>query len=195
VNPTPREVLLFSGHMVDAPGRAKPRFPADKVPIALREIESLLDRLGADARDLALTQGAAGGDLLFAEACVKRAVRVQLLLPFAEDEFIRQSILPSADGESWRMRYLALKALLGDAPRVMADELGASPANMNAFERCNVWLLASALEYGQKEHEKVHLICLWDGGGGDGPGGTAHMVDEVERHGGQVSWLDTRKLW
>jgi hypothetical protein len=27
---TPRQVLLFSGHLVDAPDRAKPRFPASK---------------------------------------------------------------------------------------------------------------------------------------------------------------------
>jgi len=190
MHPAPRLVLLFSGHMVDAPGRATPRFPADKVPIAAREIESVLDRLGVDARDLALTQGAAGADLLFAEACMQRGVRLQLLLPLAEDEFIRRSILPSVDGESWRRRYLALKARLVDAPRVMADELGLLPPNMNAFERCNLWLLSSALA-----HDKVHLICLWDGGGGDGPGGTAHMVDEVKRCGGQVTWLDTRRLW
>jgi hypothetical protein len=187
-----RQVLLFSGHMVDAPGRAKPRFPADKVPIAAHEIDALLDRLDADPHDLALTQGAAGGDLLFAQACARRGVRVQLLLPLAEDEFIRQSILPSADGEGWRQRYLALKARLADAPRVMADELGGLPPGMNVFERGNLWLLDTAFADGDAP---VHLICLWDGGGGDGPGGTAHMVDEVRRRGGQVSWLDTRRLW
>jgi hypothetical protein len=26
----PRKVALFSGHMIDAPGREKPRFPPDK---------------------------------------------------------------------------------------------------------------------------------------------------------------------
>ncbi|WP_236101967.1 tetratricopeptide repeat-containing protein [Methylotetracoccus oryzae] len=30
----PRQVLLFSGHMLDAPARKEPRFPADKEPIA-----------------------------------------------------------------------------------------------------------------------------------------------------------------
>lgn len=189
---SPRQVLVFSGHMVDAPGRSRPRFPADKVPIAEREVEKVLDALHAGAGDVALTQGAAGGDLLFAEACVKRGVRVQLLLPLAEDEFIRQSILPSVDGEGWRQRYVALKARLTDPPRVLPNEQGASPAHTNPFERCNLWLLSSARAYG--EH-KVHLICLWDGGGGDGPGGTAHMVDEIKRSGGQVSWLDTRRLW
>lgn len=30
----PRNVVLFSGHMIDAPGRKTPRFPADVEPIA-----------------------------------------------------------------------------------------------------------------------------------------------------------------
>ena len=31
---SPRRVVLFSGHMIDAPGREKPRFPPDREPIA-----------------------------------------------------------------------------------------------------------------------------------------------------------------
>ena len=42
---------------------------------------------------------------------------------------------------------------------------------------------------------RVRFICLWNGGGGDSTGGTAHMVREVKRRTGQVSWLDTRQLW
>src|SRR5690606_8967289 len=34
----PRQILLFSGHMVDAPGRATPRFPASKAPVAAKAI-------------------------------------------------------------------------------------------------------------------------------------------------------------
>jgi len=33
---------------------------------------------------------------------------------------------------------------------------------------------------------KVTLIALWDGKEGDGPGGTKHMVDEIQRRGGEV---------
>jgi len=43
--------------------------------------------------------------------------------------------------------------------------------------------------------EKVQFICLWNGEGGDAPGGTAHMYQEVNEKTGQVHWLDTRKLW
>jgi len=42
--------------------------------------------------------------------------------------------------------------------------------------------------------DRVHFICLWNGGGGDGPGGTAHLYAEVQRRSGRVTWIDTRLL-
>jgi len=187
----PRQVFLFSGHMVDAPDRATPRFPADKEPIAAQTIAAALDQLGAGAGDLALTQGAAGGDLLFLEACLQRGVRCRQLLPFEEPKFIEESLLTSKDGERWRERYFAVKAQLKDAPRIMPAELGPLPKGASAFERCNLWLLYTALAWGV---DKVRFVCLWNGGGGDGPGGTAHMYNEVKRRTGRVSWIDTRQL-
>ncbi len=187
----PRQVLLFSGHMMDAPGREPPRFPAGKAPAAASGIAQALDKLGAGDGDLALCQAAAGGDLLFLEACHARGVRCRLLLPFEEPEFIEQSILPSQEGDRWRERYFALKAQLADAPRIMPDELGPLPKGMDAYERCNLWLLYTALGWGV---DKVRFVALWNGGGGDGPGGTKHMYDEVKRRTGRVTWIDTRTL-
>ena len=40
----------------------------------------------------------------------------------------------------------------------------------------------------------MQLIGLWNGEAGDGRGGTAHMMDEARRRGGQVTWIDTRRL-
>ncbi len=193
----PDKVFLFSGHMIDSPDRADPRFPDDKESIAAARIGEILDQLGAGPDDLAFAQGAAGGDILFAEACLARGVPFQMLLPLEEPDFIEASVLPSANGEAWRQRYLALRDKLTLPPRIMPDELGPLPRDregreMNAFERCNLWLLYSALAQGLN---RVRFICLWNGGGGDGPGGTAHMVREVKRRTGQVSWLDTRQLW
>jgi tetratricopeptide (TPR) repeat protein len=187
----PRQVFLFSGHMVDASDRASPRFPADKEPIAAQKIAAALDQLGAGAGDLALTQGAAGGDLLFLEACLQRGVRPMLLLPYEEPKFIEESLLTSTDGERWRERYFAVKAQLKDAPRIMPAELGPLPKGASAYERCNLWLLYTALAWGV---DKVRFVCLWNGGGGDGLGGTAHMYNEVKRRTGRVSWIDTRRL-
>jgi tetratricopeptide (TPR) repeat protein len=187
----PRQVFLFSGHMVDASDRASPRFPADKEPIAAQKIAASLDQLGAGAGDLALTQGAAGGDLLFLEACLQRGVRPMLLLPYEEPRFIEESVQTSQEGERWRERYFAVKAQLKDAPRIMPAELGPLPKGASAYERCNLWLLYTALAWGV---DKVRFVCLWNGGGGDGPGGTAHIYNEVKRRTGRVSWIDTRRL-
>jgi tetratricopeptide (TPR) repeat protein len=188
----PRQVFLFSGHMVDAPDRKTSRFPEDKEPIAAQKIAEALDKLGAGAEDLAFCQAAAGGDLLFLEACQQRGVRCQLLLPFPEPEFIERSIVPSAGGDKWRDRFYAVKARLQDPIRIMPDELGPLPKGVDPFERCNLWLLYSALACGI---DKVRFVALWNGGGGDGPGGTAHMYNEVKRRTGRVTWLDTRQLW
>ncbi|MGK2912998.1 MAG: TRAFs-binding domain-containing protein [Porticoccaceae bacterium] len=187
----PRQVLLFSGHLMDAPGRDPPRFSPEKEAAAASRIGQALDKLGAGAGDLAFSQAAAGGDLLFLEACQRRGVRCQILLPFAEPEFIDRSVVPAANGEQWRDRYFAIKSQLTDAPRIMPDELGPPPKGVNAYERCNLWLLHTALGWGV---DKVRFICLWNGGGGDGPGGTQHMYDEVKRRTGRVTWVDTRTL-
>ncbi len=187
----PRQVLLFSGHLIDAPDRPLPRFPAAKEAAAARRIAEELDRLGAGAPDLAFTQGAAGGDLLFAEACLARGVPLRLLLPLAEPQFIALSMLGCEGGAGWRARYLALKARLPEPPQVADEALGPLRPGEHAFERGNRWLLDTALAFGAA---RLRFITLWDGAGGDGPGGTRHMVEAVRRAHGEVRWIDTRTL-
>ena len=189
----PRQVFLFSGHMIDTPDRPVPRFPPAKESIAAQSIAAALDQLGAGPDDIALTQGACGGDLLFTEACQQRGVKVLWLQPFREPDFIEKSVV--CGHETWRNRYFAAKAKLAAPIRSAPEELGDPPPNSEpgyAYERCNLWLLYTALACGV---DKVRFVCLWNGGGGDGPGGTEHMYNEVKRRTGQVSWLDTRTLW
>ena len=187
----PRQVFLFSGHMIDAPGRQPSRFPSEKESVAAQKIAETLDKLGAGPEDVALTQGASGGDLLFTEACQQRGVKVQWLQPFDEPEFIQRSVICS--GEAWRDRYLKAKAALTITPcvRTAPAELGLPPKGVDPYERCNLWLFYTALSYGIS---KVQFVCLWDGGGGDGPGGTAHMYEEVKRRTGRVTWINSRSL-
>ena len=185
-----RRVFLFSGHLIDAPDRATPRFPADKEPVAAAAIGATLDSLGCGDADLGICGGACGGDLLFAEAVLARGARLLMLLPFDEQTFLGESV--DVAGPAWRQRFYAVKANPRTETRYAPDVLGPLPAGENAYERENRWLLDSALGSGA---DRVEFICLWNGGGGDGPGGTQHMVREVEQHGGRVHWLDTRTLW
>ena len=187
----PRQVILFTGHMVDAVDRAVPRFPVARVPAAARRIEAALDEIGAGSADLALTQGAAGADLLFAEACLARAVPLRLLLPLAESDFVARSLLPVEGGADWLARFRAVVARLSEAPREAPRVLGALGDGEDAFVRGNLWLLDTALAFGA---ERLRCICLWDGGGGDGAGGTRHLVDAVRAAGGEVIHIDARTL-
>jgi hypothetical protein len=61
----------------------------------------------------------------------------------------------------------------------------------DAFVRANLWLLESALAFGA---DRLVCICLWDGRGGDGPGGTRHLVDAVRAAGGRVVRIDSNLL-
>jgi hypothetical protein len=187
----PRQTILFTGHMVDAPDRPVPRFPATRVAAAARRIAAALDEIGAGPEDLALTQGAAGGDLLFAEACLARGVPLRLLLPLAESEFVAASLLPVVDGADWRSRFRAVVDRLDEAPREAPSALGPLPAGDDPYVRANLWLLDSALAFGA---DRLRCICLWDGGGGDGPGGTRHLVDAVRAAGGRVVRIDANSL-
>jgi hypothetical protein len=180
--------------MIDARNRERPRFPPDKEPIAAQAIASALDDAGAGPADVGITEGACGGDLLFAEALLERGARLELRLPFDEATFLRKSVTfekpPSPLPDRWLERFLRARSQANvlEMPQV----LGATAEGESAYERCNLWMLDEAFSAGA---DKVHFICLWDGGGGDGPGGTRHMVDAVRARGGEVRWLDVTKLW
>jgi hypothetical protein len=185
--PFPRKVVLFSGHMIDKPDRPTPRFPASKEKVAASEIGRTLDQIGAaGASDLAICGGACGGDLLFAEAAIARNLRLELYLPLPENEFLAQSVdFANAD---WHKRYLMAKATA--QLHITPNELG--PSNEDPFERNNLRMLDVATSFGA---EKLDFVCLWNGEGGDGPGGTQHLMQAVQSNGGNTYWLDTTKLW
>jgi tetratricopeptide (TPR) repeat protein len=186
----PRRVFLFSGHMIDAPGRPSPRFPTDREASAARAIEAKLDELGMGAEDLAICGGACGGDTLFAEAALRRGCRLTLYLQFAEPDFLQASV--AFAGESWVDRYFALKEHPRTRIRAQPDELGPPPKAINPYVRNNLWQLYTALAQGP---DKVRFVALWNGEGGSGHGGTQHMVETVRKHAGRVSILDTKQVF
>lgn len=185
----PRCVFLFSGHMIDAPGRKTPRFPAEKESAAAAAIGTTLNKMAAGPDDIGLCGGACGGDILFAEACLQRGLHVEIRIPFAEPVFLEKSV--TFAGETWHERYYVVKKNPLTTLFIMPQELGPTPENADPYERNNLWQLNLALSFGP---EKVRFICLWDGQGGDGPGGTKHMHDEVLKQAGRVFVIDTKTL-
>ncbi len=89
-----------------------------------------------------------------------------------------------------RIQYGSASSL--KPPWVLEDRLGPCPKGTSHHGRNNLWLLNSALSWG---FERLHFVCLWNGEGGDGPGGTEHMVQTVRRRSGRIFVLDTTQLW
>ncbi len=180
-------VVLFSGHMIDQPDRETERFPPDMAPLAQAEIAARLARLDVGGDDLAMCEGACGGDLLFAEAALARGMRVELRLPFDEARFLRESV--GFAGHAWLARYARVRS----DPRttVYCMPPGVAPPGCDAFEQANLWQLNAALAHGA---DQVWLLALWDGRSSGSPGGTDHLVQTVDRHAGQVIIIDAAAL-
>lgn len=189
-NFTPEQVLLFSGHMIDSPGRPQPRFPPEMEEEAKQKIQQVLEQLQANSQDLAISPGiACGGDILFLEACLERQMRIDVYLPFAPAEFVKQSV--SFAGDDWVERFYQIKNHPLVKIHLQPEELGLVPVGENPYERNNHWALKSSLIYGI---DRVRLIVLWNGEGGDGLGGTFDMVKQVRQLGGNVQHLNTTEF-
>jgi hypothetical protein len=187
-NDSPNNVVLFSGHMIDAPDRKTPRFPANKESAAAAAIAATLQDIGAGRGDLGICGGACGGDLLFAEACLASGMRLEIYIPLDEPEFLAASV--DFAGGNWHDRYFAAKAKA--TLHVAPEELGPPRKADDPYERNNQWMLKMAARFGG---ERMAFICLWNGEGGDGPGGTKHLMDEASGKTSRIYWLDTTKLW
>ena len=187
----PPQVILFAGHMIDKPDRAQPRFPPDREPVAAAAIERILgEQLNASPGDLALCSGANGGDLLFAEACLRRGLKLELRFPVEESRFVRDSV--AFAGGQWRDRFYTVKAHPNTKVYVMPEELGPTPARISSYSRVNLWQLYTAIAWG---NERLRFLCLWDGESVGGPGGTQHMFDAARSRTGRVYPIDTTKLF
>jgi hypothetical protein len=174
--------LLFTGHMIDAPGRKVERFPARAEARARAAIYEVVLGLRREAT-VGIAAGASGGDLLFHEVCAELGIPTRLCLALPVEEFIAKSVEPG--GADWVRRNRALVERLGPANvHVMGngDCLVEGPTE-NVWQRVNFWMVEQAVALAPERT----LIALWDGKGGDGPGGTEHFVKTAPGYGIRVA--------
>ena len=99
----PPMVMAFIGHMVDHPDRSTPRFPATIEP---QIKNAILNSLQSSNARIGYCSMACGGDIIFAECMEALGGEVNIFLPFAEVDFIQQSV--AFAGEEWVNRYKRL---------------------------------------------------------------------------------------
>jgi adenylate cyclase len=170
----PPRVAHFCGHMFAADPSAEARLRAEIGRVLEHE------RIG-----FAFGALACGADLLFAEAALERGVELHAVLPFAEEDFIAQSVRPG--GEPWVERYRACR---DSAASVIAA------SGMDYFGDAAQYGYGSRIAMGLARLRARHLgaeavqVAVWDGAESDGPAGTGADVAVWRRQGGRTIVLD-----
>jgi tetratricopeptide (TPR) repeat protein len=190
-------VLLFTGHRIDAPGRARPRFPGDREQTARTEIRRIAqeEHQLAGGNVIGVAGGASGGDILFHEVCHELGIPTALYLAIPPIQYQVSSVQDG--GALWVERFRALCDRV--RPRILQD---AEPLSVwlegrtdyTVWQRNNLWMLHNALALAGGAN--VTLIALWDGEAvGDGPGGTADMVARAVQRGAKKQHIETKALF
>lgn len=83
-------IAVFSGHMFDTSGRVTPRFPLEIRDQVTAEIGEFID---SNRVKIGYASAACGGDLIFCREMLNRGLEINIVLPFASDEFRRTSVV------------------------------------------------------------------------------------------------------
>lgn len=181
-------VVVFSGHMVDKPGRPVPRFPREIEPAVRDAI-----RAQVEAMDIkfAYASAACGSDILFLEAVADRGGEINIVLPYEEDRFKRDSItlIPGSD---WEARFDAL--LKRERARMIIASHGEVKAVGMANEYANQLLFGLAGIRASQMRTTLKAFAVWDGKPGDGMGGTQSSVVRWRAFGIEPTIIDINAL-
>ncbi len=171
-------VVVFSGHMIDKPGRTPPRFPPEREAAVREEIRAYLKEVKPG---FGYSSAACGSDIIFCECLMEMDAKVNLVLPCPVNAFKKQSV--AFGGEEWERRFHNVLALA-------ANTLIANPVDYSAFEHdpaASMGLIYSnrivtglAVLQAQALDFELHALAVWDGGSNDKEGGTGSVIIEWE---------------
>jgi class 3 adenylate cyclase len=172
--PLPR-VVLFSGHMLDQPGRAQPRFPASlESPV----YAAIRDWLSGNNGLIGISSAACGADLLFLEAVHELGGETHILLPYDRDEFVEDSIETAGSGQ-WRERF---ERQLERSQVVYASSSRPLDAGL-AYDYANRLIHGLGLVRARELGTQLVALAVWNGQSGDGRGGAASAVRQWQQNG------------
>ncbi|MBY5883990.1 hypothetical protein HFN46_33330 [Rhizobium leguminosarum] len=195
----PVRVILFTGHMLDAPGRDKDKARFPNTPEAVAAARKMIEKVVKEEMNedggvaFGIAGGACGSDILFHEVCHSLNIPTQLLLALPEAQFQAESV--NRGGVDWVMRYQQLCQRV--TPRELADSKDlprwlSSKKGYDIWQRNNLWMMFNALA---TQARNLTLIALHNREmEPDGPGGTSHLVSVAANWGFKTIELDARQL-
>jgi class 3 adenylate cyclase len=182
----PRAVV-FVGHMIDQPGRKKPRFPAH---LEKQVYETIRDHLLTLDAKIGYSSAACGADILFLEAILELKGEIHIVLPYEQEEFWKNSvdIIPNSN---WKQRFKNLLAKANEVVVCSNHHLENSPILYEYANRVVHGLGKMRAEL--IDTELLHLT-VWDGKPGDGIGGTASTVQMWQEWGYKPEIINLQSL-
>ena len=163
-------VIVFAGHLIDRPGRARRRFP----PAAEQAVhDALRHRIHAIHPGFGYASAACGGDILFLECMTDLGAETSVVLPYNRDEFRKDSV-DAVPGADWPGRFDRALARARDV--VIASEQR-MPGGGMSYQYGFLMLDGTAGVRADELDTDLICLALWDGMPGDGHGGTASSVE------------------
>jgi hypothetical protein len=198
IAPPPRDrVIVATGHRTDTADRKSPRFPntkecIDKAKAWLRE-RAEAEKAETKGSISAIAGAASGTDLIFHEVCAELGIPTTVVLPIPRKDYCRDSVADG--GPDWVEKFDRL--VNANPPVLLSDDAdlpvwAASIQDYGVFQRGNIFMLEAALS---KPNADVTLLALWNRKAGDGPGGTADMVELANEQGAKVCIKDSNELF
>jgi tetratricopeptide repeat protein len=153
-------VVHFCGHRIGTEA-----FPAEAEARVTSCIARVLER---DSIGFAYGALAGGADILWAEALLARGVELHIVLPFADREFVAQSV--ASCGPSWAERFVRCRDAATEV-RYATDD--AFLGDDILFRYGGELAMGLALLRARYLDAEVRQLAVWDGQPAKGPAGTA----------------------
>ncbi len=167
----PPTVGGFTGHPLDRPGEG-PHFPPGMEAAVRAEIAQQLEELNAQ---VGYSMAACGSDLLFIEAMLERGAEVNVVMPFALDDFVANDV--RYGGPRWEMRFrnalkLAASVTYATEERYLGHDM--------LYRFANQCLHGLATLRSGFLHTSPYLLAVWDKMPGSLVGGAGDFIDQWE---------------
>jgi class 3 adenylate cyclase len=181
-------VLVFAGHMIDRPDRTIPRFPGEMESAVAREIQRKIEMLKPG---FGFASAACGSDILFLEAMLDTGAEVSVVLPYNEEDFVRDSVdfIPSSN---WRARF---ERVLARSARIITASTQKMGIGGVSYEFCGQLLLGLAAIRCRQLDSPLIPLAVWNEKPGDGPGGAGSIVENWRKLGYEPEIINLEKLF
>jgi hypothetical protein len=190
-----KRVVLFAGHMLDAPNRVPPRFPANKEEVARQAIRTAIQAESQESEiAYGVAGGSSGGDLLFHEVCQELGIKTELWLALPPEAYVARAVQNYIGSGSDKLvqRFQRLQNSLRIEFMAEREELPRwlrTRTDYDFWQRHTLWMVHRALTVGT---ENLTLIALWNHEAGNG---TADFVHRVKERGAKVVPISTKQIF